>query len=117
MNRSWNAGVRLEERVRACKWRFQPETYRVRIDDTRDQFAIRQAAADLGWRRIEDFLLACARYVIRHHRDLKGLRAELRQRDREDRAEKRRDAQSRKKALARWEAAHEPVPSRPRAKK
>jgi len=106
MNRSWDAGVRLQARVRACKWRFEPVTYKVRMDDTRDQFAIRQAAVDLGGRHVEEFLLSCARYVIRHHRDLKSLRAELRRRDREDRAEKRRDEKSRKESIARWEAAH-----------
>jgi hypothetical protein len=55
VNRSWNAGVRLEARVRACKWRFEPVTYKVRIGDTRDQFAIRLAAFDLGERHVPDF--------------------------------------------------------------
>jgi hypothetical protein len=106
MNRSWNAGVRLEARVRACKWRFQPVTYKVRIDDTRDQFIIRQAAYDLGDGNVPEFLLWCARYVIRRHKLLKDLRAELRRKDKEDRAEKKRDEKSRKEAMARWDAAH-----------
>jgi hypothetical protein len=106
MNRSWNAGVRLEARVRACKWRFEPFTYKVRMDDTRDQTAIRLAAVELGNGNVPEFLLWCARYVIRRHKLLKDLRAELRRRDRQDRAENRRDEKSRKESIARWEAAH-----------
>jgi hypothetical protein len=106
VNRSWNAGDRLRSRVQACKWRFEPVTYKVRIDDTRDRLAIRLAAVDLGDGNVPEFLLWCARYVIRRHKLLKDLRAELRRKDRQDRAEKRRDEKSRKEAMARWEAAH-----------
>jgi hypothetical protein len=105
MNRSWNSGVRLEARVRVCRWRFIPEVYRVRMDDTFDQTRHMMAARHLRM-KLPEYLLFCAAYVFKHHRDLVPVRAEIRKWDREERAKKRREAAERKKAEARWDAAH-----------
>jgi hypothetical protein len=105
VNRSWDAGVRLRARVRVCRWRFIPETYRVRIDDTYDQTRHEMAARHLRM-KLPEYLLFCASYVFRHHRDLAPVRAEIRKWDREERAQKRREAADRRKAERRWNAVH-----------
>jgi hypothetical protein len=85
VNRSWNAGDRLRARVRACRWEFVPESYRVRIDDTYDQTRHEMAARHLRM-KLPEYLLFCAAYVFRHHRDLVPVRAEMRKWDKEERA-------------------------------
>ncbi len=96
MNRSWNAGYRLRDRIRACRWLFDPETYRVRMDDTFDQIRHDVAARHLGM-KLPAYLLFCAAYVFLHHRDLAPVRAEIRRWDREERAKKReRDEDARR---------------------
>lgn len=105
---SWNARDRLKDRIRACRWRFDPSTYQVRADDTREQAALRMASDCIGG-SVPEFLLWCARYVLQHHKRLKGVRAHLRKLDREERARKReeakREAAQRKTAEELWDAA------------
>jgi hypothetical protein len=60
MNRSWSAGVRLDARVRACWWEFEPETYRVRMDDTFDQARHMMAARHLRM-NLPSYLLSAPR--------------------------------------------------------
>lgn len=103
---SWNARDRLNDRIRACRWRFDPSTYKVRADDTREQAALRMASDCIGG-SVPEFFLWCARYVLQHHKRLKGVRARLRKLDREERVNERervkREAAQRKAAEALWD--------------
>lgn len=85
MGRSWSHAARLEARLRACRWEFEPEVWRVRVDDSYDRVRHTMAARHLVMSPAE-YLLWCAAYVFRHHRALAPVRAEMRKWDKEERA-------------------------------
>src|SRR5688572_20648583 len=55
---------------------YKPETYRVKVHDTFHQHALRMAAQSIrNGMTVPEFLLFCAGYVIRNHRELKRFRS------------------------------------------
>lgn len=63
---------------------FRPETFRVVVHDTFQQFKLHTAAHVIrNGMLVPEFLLFCAAYVIRHHRDLKRFRSIFREGERD----------------------------------
>jgi len=90
-----------------CKWFFALKVYRVKVNDAYYQQRYEAAAEALGavignsdLMDISFFFVLCAEYVFAHHRQLAALRSRLRQRDREDRAAKRKKERAEQKANA-----------------
>lgn len=58
---------------------YRPEAFRVVVHDTFHQYALRMAAQSIrNGMSVPEFLLFCAAYVLRNHRELKRFRSVFR---------------------------------------
>jgi len=89
---SWNAGDRHGARVAACKGNYDPVTYKVKVDDSHQQWKYEMATRALyGWGvGVPSFFIWAAEYVIRHRREFLDVRHVIREREKELRRARRR---------------------------
>ena len=70
---SW---TRARRKLLAPVGQYKPETFRVVVHDTFQQYTLRMAAQVIrNGMSVPEFLLFCAAYVISHHRELKRFRS------------------------------------------
>jgi hypothetical protein len=94
----WNPSQDRENRAAACKGIYSPMKYSVRVDDDHARWRYRIAATAIWGESVSvaSFFIFCAEYVIRHHRQLAGVRRVIREEERKLRREKRkRDREAR----------------------
>ncbi len=99
----WNPSQDRENRAAACKGIYSPMKYTVRVDDDHARWRYRIAATALWGETVSvaSFFVLCAEYVIRHHRQLAGVRRVIREEEKKLRREKRkRDREARAAYLA-----------------
>ena len=92
----------------ACKGSYDPQKLTIKVFDDHARWRYRLAATALWGQSVglPSFFVLCVEHVIRHHRGLKEVRRQIRQRETAMRREKRRiqqeDKRERREAAKRW---------------